>query len=57
MRVSAVRVRYGYTDDPQEIEEWVDQLARKHAETDDEEVKKELEELSQRVADMRKRLA
>ena len=57
MRVNAVRVRYGYTDDPQEIEEWVDQLARKHAETDDEEVKKELEELSQRVADMRKRLA
>jgi hypothetical protein len=40
----------------QEIEEWVDQLARKHAETHDEEVKKELEELSQRVADMRKRL-
>ena len=57
MRVSAVRVRYGYTDDPQEIEEWVDQLASKHAETDGEEVKKELEELSQRVADMRKRLA
>jgi hypothetical protein len=34
----------------------MDELTRKHAETHDEEVKKELEELSRRVSDMRNRL-
>jgi hypothetical protein len=40
----------------EELEKRIEELAQKHAETHDEEVKKELEELSRRVADMRKRL-
>jgi hypothetical protein len=40
----------------EQLEKRMDELARKHAETHDDQIKAELEELSKRVADMRKRL-
>jgi len=46
MRVSAVRVRYGYTDDRKEIEQPMDALPRKFAATHDMKVKAEIDRLS-----------
>jgi FKBP-type peptidyl-prolyl cis-trans isomerase (trigger factor) len=40
----------------QELEQRMDQLARKYVETHDEAIKAELKELSRRIAEMRERL-
>jgi hypothetical protein len=40
----------------EELEKQIEELARKHAETHEEDIKAELEELSRRVTEMRKRL-
>jgi hypothetical protein len=52
LRMSAFRVRYGYTDDPQEIEQRMDELAREYHEIHDPEIPEEIFELARRLREM-----
>jgi hypothetical protein len=49
---SALRIRYGYTDDPPKREQKMDELARYH-DTHDPEIPEEIFELARRLREMK----